>query len=449
MRVLTYQRLSQEAITGESPRPPVVLSQQATYPTSRLEHLLLVAIIVLTPLEDHIPAIGGRSILYLVFALLAAYIILMRPWAFAAVWAHPVFLSGYVWLGLVYILESLHANTSYLEPMRITQTLLGGVFVASLCRDRRALRVGMGGYLLAALWLAVLLFVTTYGTLQEAKTGDFLEASRVRAEAFRDKPLEINLNVMSFYASQGAVVALVIALTTQAMVWRIVFLSATTFCLVASFLPLSRSGAIIALISCAAVTVRYGIALSGKNINRLLKTFLLIAALGGCVFALAPEAVFARLAFPKLEGEKTEARVEVYAASIAHFPDYIVSGVGAGNFWGPWGRRSLFCWEDGGMHGAHNVFFQVAIYWGILGVLALCALLYYAYACLPRQIGVDALGLGLLGISIGLGLHLLVTHEVAFKGSSLGLGFLVGCQHWVWPEGIIKVGAQRLLRRHM
>lgn len=365
MKVIAQQILPPDTSAEDNPKRPLVFYRQATHPTSYLEHLLLAAMIILTPLEDHLPSIGGRSVLYLVFGLMALYVVLMRPWALAATLRKPVFLAGYVWLGLAFLIESLQPHASYSEPIRLIQMILGGVFVASLCRDRPALRVAMAGYVLAALWLGVLLFLTTYGTLQESGAVDFQEASRVRGEVLHEQALEINLNRMAFYTAQGAVVALCLTLSTQALLWRLIFLGATTFCLVAAFLPLSRSGSVIALASCAAVTLCYGIAQRGNSFNRLLKTFLLIGALGGCVLALAPEAVFARLAFPATSpGGKTEARAAVYMAGLAHLPDYIVSGVGAGNFWGPWGKHSQFCWEDGSMHGAHNVFFQVAIYWG-------------------------------------------------------------------------------------
>jgi hypothetical protein len=207
---------------------------------------------------------------------------------------------------------------------------------------------------------------------------------------------------------------------------------------VASFLPLSRGSVIITLASCAIVTLCFGMAQSGQYFNRFLKTLLLIVALGGCVLALVPKTAFMRMAFPKTyESGGTEGRAAVYMAALRHLPEYIVSGVGAGNFWGPWGRHSDFTWEDGSIHGAHNGLVQVTVYWGVLGLLTFCLMLYLAYRCLPRPYGAEALSLGLFGVMVSLGLYLMMMHVVSFKGFSMGLGLLVGAQRWVWPRGAV------------
>jgi hypothetical protein len=326
----------------------------------------------------------------------------------------------------------------------MAQMLLGGVFVAALSRDLRALRVGMYGYLLAGLWLTVLLFLTTYGVLQGAKATNFEEATMVRSAVFSEQPLEVNLNRMAFFAAQGAVVALGLALTTQSMLWRNIFLGVTAACMVGAFLPLSRSGIIIAIASCAAVTLCYGMAQGGAHCNRFLKILLLIAALGSCVSILAPDAVLARFKFSTTyESGKTEGRAEVYMASLTHLPHYIMSGVGAGNFWGSWGQRSHFYTGDS-VHGAHNGLIQVTIYWGVSSLVVICVLLSLAWRCLPRRCGTEALSLSLLGISVALMLYLMVTHVVSFKGFALGLGLLVGTRYWIWPRGVVSTRVVRL-----
>ncbi|MGE3539048.1 MAG: O-antigen ligase family protein [Candidatus Tectimicrobiota bacterium] len=433
--------------TASADSPPsrlVILYRRLTHPTGYLEHLFLLAMIVLTPLEDHLPTVGGRSVLFLLFALLALYVVLVRPWALAAIWSHPVFLAGYAWLGLAVLIESLHPHASYSEHGRIAQMLLGGVLVAALCRDKRALRMGMYGYLLAALWLTALLFLTSYGTLHELQATDFDEATQARAEVFKESTFVINLNRMAFFTAQGAVIALVMALYAQTLFWRHIYFAATAACLMGSFLPLSRSGIAIAIAACALVTLSYGISQRGAYFKSLLKSLLLIAALGGCILALAPEAVFARFSFQTTyKSGKTEGRAKVYTASLVHMPEYVVSGVGAGNFWGPWGSRSHFATARG-LIGAHNSLIQVTIYWGVLSLGGLCMVLYLAWRCLPQRCGTEAASLGLLGVSVTLLLYLMATHVVSFKGFSLGLGLLVGARHWLWPQGVVSGGGLRL-----
>jgi hypothetical protein len=186
----------------------------------------------------------------------------------------------------------------------------------------------------------------------------------------------------------------------------------------------------------------------GQYCNRYLKTLLLIVALGGCVLALVPKTAFMRMAFPKTYASGgTEGRAAVYMAALKHLPDYIVSGVGAGNFWKSWGRRSDFSWANGSMHGAHNGLIQVTIYWGAIGLLAFCIMLYLAYRCLPQFYGTEALSLGLFGVSLTLGLYLMMMHVVSFKGFSIGLGLLVGTRLWIWPHGVVSTSIPQLAPR--
>jgi O-antigen ligase len=142
-----------------------------------------------------------------------------------------------------------------------------------------------------------------------------------------------------------------------------------------------------------------------------------------------------------------EGRAAVYTAALKHLPEYIVSGVGAGDFWKAWGRQSDFSWANGSMHGAHNGLIQVTIYWGVPGLLALGIMLYFAYRCLPRFYGTEALSLGLFGVSVTLGLYIMMMHVVSFKGFSIGLGLLVGTQRWLWPHGVVSTSVPQLAHR--
>jgi hypothetical protein len=129
------------------------------------------------------------------------------------------------------------------------------------------------------------------------------------------------------------------------------------------------------------------------------------------------------------------ARTKVYQAAWDHLPEYGLTGVGAGNFWeGPWGKQSKYFFKHGVL-GAHNCFIQITIYWGLPGLLSLLSVVYFAYKCLPKECGNDPLSLAVLGVAVALFGVMFVMHNLEFKGFSLGLGILVGAQHWIWPAG--------------
>jgi hypothetical protein len=326
-------------------------------------------------------------------------------------------------------MEAAHESYGYREVIRIGFMIVGAVFIASLCRDRKALLSGIYGIVVASLWLSVALFLTVYGVLSSTAAADFRDAERVRNEAFGGDFLNNDLNYMSFFAGQGAVVALTLALTAQTRFRRYVLLTICGFCSVAAFLPLSRGGIAILVLSCAAVIYTHGILKS-----RVIQMAVLLALI---VLVFVPEAAFKRFTFSAAAQPhgKVEGRARVFSAIIEHFPEYALTGVGISDFYGRWGQRTGFVKYDGfSVSGAHNIFAQVTVLWGISGLLALLAMVWLTYRYFPKRCGPDPLRLCLLGIAITVLLELLVTHVIAGKEFSIGLGMIVGACIWIWPR---------------
>ena len=161
--------------------------------------------------------------------------------------------------------------------------------------------------------------------------------------------------------------------------------------------------------------------------------------IGAALVIWVPDVVWLRFAFPtETNRGHQEPRARVYTAAVEHFPEYAMTGVGASNFWGAWGRLSQYSWGPS-VKGAHNVFIQITIYWGLAGLLALIALVWQAYRCLPRHCGSDPLSLQLLGISVVALVSMLSMHNFEAKGFSLVLGLLGGARHWIWPRAIVQL----------
>lgn len=427
MTAAAYRTQSRNLNRVRVDTPPAARKTFLRYPTTAMERWLLMATIVCLPLQDHIPNVAGFSIMYLLFAMLAAYVFLNRLRALARIWLHPVFLAAYILIAVGILVEFSHPYTSYSEIFRFALVIVGAIFIASVCRDKQALRAGIYGYLIAGVWMSILLFLTSYGALSGAAAADFNEASQVRAGMSTAIPLHANLNGMAFITAQGATLALALALATRQPRTRKLFLGIGLFCLLATFLPMSRSGILIAGISCAAVMFVHGV-----NVRVIMAAIVL----GLGILMWVPDVVFSRLAFSTEAREgKVEGRARVYTAAVEHFPEYMLTGVGVGNFWGVWGMHSKFA-SGHGVLGAHNVFIQVIIYWGLIGIGAFLAVIWQAYRCLPKQCGNDTEALCLPGIAISLLLLMLVMHNLYAKEFSLGLGLLVGARHWLWPHGV-------------
>lgn len=398
-----------------------VQNRPLQYPTTIIERFLLMATIALLPLDDHIPTVAGASSMFIMFGVLAAYVFTFRARALGRTWLHPVFLAAYSLFIFGLLIESIHPESRYRELISFAFMVLGGICIASLCRDPLALRSGLYGYVIGSVWLALLLFLTTYGALQGAVATNYGEASMIRNEVSEGIGLEGDLNALAFLVIQGGVVALGLTLTARSFFRRMVFLGATLFCAVATFLPMSRGGMIILFCSCMTVLFTYR--------AQRLQAMVMALVLGAGILMWVPSVVFSRM-----DGlTEGKGRSHVYLAAITHIPDYIVTGVGAGNFYKSWGYNNGF-----GTVGAHNIFLQLTIFWGLLALLALLTLLWQTYRCLPKGCGDDALTLCLPGIAVSLLLMMMVSQVFYDKWYSLGLGLLVGVRCWIWPAGIVE-----------
>lgn len=403
-------------------------------PTTVIERTLVALVIVALPTENYFLFIPGFSLQFVLFGLMAAYVLSFRYSVLLNVAGHPALLAAYLFVALGFIMEWTHDYASYYELIRVGQMIAGALLMAVLCRDLPALRVACFGYWVAGLCLSVMLFLTSYGTLSAANATDFQAASQLRAEAFEDNPLQANLNNMAFSAGQAAVIALSWSLISQRPLQRWWLGSTGLFCLIGAFLPLSRSGVVIVLSACMSVLYAFGF--------RRVKGFLIAAILGGVVLMLVPQAVWSRMSFTFEQHDgKTEGRALIYGTALERLPEYFLTGIGAGNFWSHWGRETEFASASGRVSGAHNCFLQVTLYWGIAGLLALLAIFWQASRCLPRGANREPAALAIVGIGVSILLFSMVSHNIYAKEFTLALGLLVGAHRWIWPYGVLAAEA--------
>jgi hypothetical protein len=400
--------------------------------TTPVERFLLFVTVIVLPLESHVRIVPGVSTLFFLFAVLAAYVALFRSRCVDRIWMHPVFLAAYVFTGICVALESVSPLSEYGKVVSFVLMIGGAVLVASLCRDRAALKVCLYAHIGAALWLGAVMFLTSYGTLSGLAANDFGQASNARWAAFKDAPIQGNLNAFALHCVQGGIVALAFTLTSVGIRNRNFFAGIGIFCLVASSLPMSRGAIVNAAVSCAVMVKAYGIK-EGR-------TWLLAGLVAMSAVLLVPGAIWSRMEVMTKEGHM-ESRMSFYEAAMQHVDDYWFTGVGAGNFFQMWGFNHGFAhFTDNTyvVYGVHNGFLQVMIYWGLIGLVAFVAVIWKASRCLPRTCGKDALELGMLGLAISLLMVLPFGHDFSYKGFSFGLGMLVAYQRWIGPNALAR-----------
>jgi hypothetical protein len=207
------------------------------------------------------------------------------------------------------------------------------------------------------------------------------------------------------------------------------------FCLIASFLPMSRGAAVTYLVSFAAISFSYG--------ARYGKLLIMACILGVSVYMLVPDAIWSRMVFSTERGAsgKMESRARLYTTALDRLPEYIVSGVGAGNFYQDWGYKQWgYVKVIKGVRvpiAAHNTLLAITIYWGVIGLSIFMWFIWHVYRSIPLGCGRDDFALALLGLIISLGLHMVQVHTFYEKQFALGIGMLVGARQWIWPKGIV------------
>ena len=399
--------------------------------------VLLFTSVVMLPLQDYFPQVAGMSVSFLMFAALAAYAVVNCSRNLGVIWYHPVFIAAYVFIGVSALLEFVSPLSRYSEIFRFGQMIVGAVSVAALCRDRSTLAAGLYGYIATALWVSVVLYLTSYGTLQGSTASDFQEADKVRAQAFGEKPMGANLDALAFTCAQGAIIAFALSLFERLKHLRPLLLGIVAFCLIASFLPMSRGAAVVCLVSFAAVSFAYG--------ARYGKLLIMACILGMTIYMLVPDAVWSRMMFTTERGEsgKMESRARLYDTAFNRLPEYLAAGVGAGNFHQDWGYKKWYTKQIDGVTvpiSAHNTPLAITVYWGVIGLSMFMWFIWCLYRSIPVGCGRDELSLALLGIIISLGLYMLQIHNFYDKQFALGIGMLVGARQWIWPRGIVPAG---------
>ena len=333
----------------------------------------------------------------------------------------PVFVAGYIFLATALVMEIWHGSVNFNYMIRIFMMILGGVGVASLCRDRSALYSCMSGYVLGSLFLAPILILTLFGVLSAANVTDYQEASVMRIGISHKTGLQSNLNSMAISLAQGTLVALVLAIFAKTSFKKIGFLGLTFVFGLATFLPMSRSGVLILFVSIVTILYVHG-ALNPKVI-------LMCLVLSVGLLAVIPNAVLTRLTISTEQtagGNYEDSRMGLYTAAIQSLPEYILTGVGESAFFGEWGISH-------GMWGAlHNCFLHVSVLWGLPALFAFLALVWQAYRCLPKRSGADPLRLCILGLAVSALCWTFFTHGFEGKHFSLILGMLAGADLRIW-----------------
>lgn len=334
---------------------------------SSIEEALLFAVIVGLPLQYVLGTFRGVSVIALLIGLIGAVSFVRNPANLLRSFATPPLMIGFMLIGYGFASESVRLTTSFDFVTRVAKMLIGAAFVCSICRSRRQYMVIKWAILVMGGWLGAYLILTKYGLVSGGAATEFSHANALRANVFSGASLGNNLNELAFLAALGAVTTLGCAVSARSSSAMILLGAAAAAEFLACSLPLSRDGIIA-----AAVGSLYVLFHSRRKLGRRVAIGLAGAL---AVAALLPSAVLARMVVTSQGvGSGSDPRTQIYRAAFDALPRYIWLGVGNGTYEDSWGNQNGFV-RGGVLVGAHDAFFQVAIFWGLPGLILLIFLL--------------------------------------------------------------------------
>lgn len=385
-----------------------------------LAEWLVVMAVVLLPLEQALPTVGGVSAIVVLLGLAGLSCLAAEPAVLARSVTRPVFLAGYALVLVGLISETFRLVPGNEYAFRTLQFVTGAAIVAAVVRSPRQFGLFRASLTAMGTWLAVYLLLTKYSVIAGAQVTGFSDASRLRADTFEGASLDNNVNALSFLAAVGAVTTLAWAVEAagQDRSWMLSGLAAMQF--LACTLALSRDGVALAVVGAACVLFRS----QGRRIRRIG-----VAALLGLVtFLLVPGAALARFQLDPVSADgKRDARSVIWQASIDHWHEYVWTGVGENAFKTWWGASRGFS-REGLILGAHNAYLQVTIYWGVLGLAALLLMILMLWRERARIVGVLDSPAATIATAwvVLVTLRLAFTHTLYDKSIAVLVGGVVG-----------------------
>lgn len=395
--------------------------------SSKLDRVMLFITVCATPVLDIPPSLGPVSMAWLWYAIVAGYVFARHNTLIPRAATQPIFLAGAFFIITGVLMEAAHPQPSFSDFIRFAQTLIGAGMIALLCQDRKALKTGIVGMILFGVVIAGILLFTKYGRMSHAHVQGYSEATDLRAELFEERGLFSDLNRVGFLCGLGGVGALVLTLGSVGWLGRLFWLGLGTLCFLGSSMTFSRSGMLVGVIA--------GLVVLGASGKKVIPGLIAASLLAVLLYAFMPPAVLERYKPNANAGSgKQEAREKIYTRVLQTFPQYWLTGVGAGNY-NDWAREVDITLRDNDPKGAHNSFFQVWIQWGILGVATFTLFIVTTFRALPKGVGKDPLALALLGMGAAMVLRLCFTHNYYVKDFSAIIALLAAARLWIWPDG--------------
>jgi O-antigen ligase len=336
------------------------------------------------------------------------------------------FIAAMLFALLCVFMETIHQFAEYDFIIRYVNMTLGMFGIAALCRDRQAFDLALFTFVLASAVQSILIITGTAPLLGSITARGFTDASHARLVAFEEFYLRGSLTDISYFSSIGAIIGIIWAYYEKNK-WRRILLVILAMCSVLGvFLTASRTGAVIFFASVLIFIIK-----SRVNVKKWILPMIVLLMF---IAISVPDVVWVRLGslirITELQSE--DSRSKVYLAVLRNIDQYILTGVGSGNYWHGWAVKAGITnrYTTDVAMAAHNAFFQVWIYWGIPALIGFLYLMrVYAKAIDTRIIG-DRRKACIYIFMMIIPMIFIFYHSFYHKSFSIGIGMLLSARFW-------------------
>lgn len=402
------------------------LDESESHRSRLLDRVLVFLLVFSIYFEANLPFWGKASTPFLLFGITVAYLSFFRLPSLFRIISSRYFLASMAFATLCTLMESIHPRPMY-EPITRFINMSVGVFcIAVMCRDRKALDVALFAFILASALQSVVLIAGTLNLLRVSSADGLHDATRVRIMAFEELFLKGNLNEISYFEAIGAIIGVIWSYYEKIRWRKIVLLLLTIPSILGVFLPASRTGALLFFLSLVVFAVKSNIPYRRYLLSGLALTLFLLLAVPGVVWVRLGSVVRIQ------ELKEEDSRMRIYSSLVNHMDDYVLTGVGAGEYWNRWAIRSGITnrYTTDVASAAHNAFFQVWIFWGLPALLAFLYLIHTFYRAVDSDIRGSRRKSSVFLFVLMIPVIFLVYHSFYHKTFSIGLGLLLASRWW-------------------
>jgi putative inorganic carbon (hco3(-)) transporter len=351
----------------------------------KVSQILIGLFIISFPFQENI-YVRGFSMSFIAMGLLSLYVFFNHYGRLKQIISHSKIVKYFVYFLIgISIIEFLHPNASIANIIRVGYILISSIMIVSIMYSKKNLIFIANAYVISGIFVGLNLVFFGYSILLGGNATSFNDASIIRDRIVENISINQDINNLAFNQGLSSLLGAVFFFISDKKRKKYFYLVALLITFMGMIVTMSRGG-LITVIGTVVFTIYYfKISVTKKILFPILFLFILVL--------VTPSAYFSRFNINlSKDVAKQEGRARVFNSSVDALVDEGLLGVGEGNYWSVWGKSSKLAKYYGQkirVIGTHNLFFQITLNWGIIGILLFLMVIYTIISYRPSRYNND------------------------------------------------------------